>query len=159
MHDRPMRLTTAFLVLVALMLLPLANASSQEPRYAAMEGVASVRTAFDFRVDDPDVALAHLKLIHSMLDAPSMQGDDIRPEIVVVFVGPSVKLVAIDGTAIAEQIAAMHADGVRLEVCMTAAQAHGVAAESILPEMVQVGNGWISLIGYQHQGYALIADF
>lgn len=40
----------------------------------------------------------------------------------------------------------MDAEGVRFEICMTAAHAHDVAADSNLPEIVQAGNGWISLI-------------
>lgn len=148
-------------VFIALMLFPAADALSQEPGYAAMEGVRSVQTVFDFRVGDPEVALAHLDLIHSMRNDPGMNRGGRQPEIVVVFIGPSVNLVSTDETtgAIAQKIAAMDADGVRFEICMTAAHAHDVSAESILPQIVHVENGWISLIGYQHRGYSMIADF
>ena len=154
-------------VLAALMLATPATVLSQEPGYAAMEGVTSVKTAFDFRVGDPDIALGHLGLIHSMMDEPSMNRGGERPEIVVVFVGPSVNLVTTEESgvdpasknAIAQKISEMEADGVRFEICMTAAHAHEVSPESVLPEVIQVGNGWISLIGYQHKGYAMIADF
>lgn len=166
MNQRAMRFPV-FFAFVSLLLLPAANALSQERPYAAMKGVTSVQTVFDFRVDDPKVALGHLNLIHSMLDNPSMRKQGERPEIVVVFIGPSVNLVSTDRsaaapgsrTAIAKKISAMKADGVRFEICMTAAHAHDVSAESILPQIVQVGNGWISLIGYQHKGYSMIADF
>lgn len=148
-----------------LMLLPATNAFSQEQEYAAMEGVSSVQTVFDFRVGDPDVALGHLDLIHSMLDDPSMTREGKRPEIIVIFIGPSVNLISTDESAsatestIAEKISAMKADGVKFEICMTTAHALDISADSILPEIVQVGNGWISLIGYQHRGYSMIADF
>ena len=154
------------LSLAGLMLLPAADALSQEQEYAAMEGASSADTAFDFRVADPEVAVSHLDLIHSMRDEPSMTIDGEPPEIVVVFIGPSVKLISTDenatdagsSAAIAEKISAMDADGVRFEVCMTAAHAHDVSAESILPEIEQVRNGWVSLVGYQQNGYAMIAD-
>jgi uncharacterized protein len=42
---------------------------------------------------------------------------------------------------------------------MTTAHALDIDPDSILPEINQVGNGWISVIGYQQQGYALVADF
>lgn len=148
-----------------LMLLPAANAFSQEQEYPAMEGVSSVQTVFDFRVGDPDVALGHLDLIHSMLDDPSITREGKRPEIIVIFIGPSVNLISTDESAsatestIAEKISAMKADGVKFEICMTTAHALDISADSILPEIVQVGNGWISLIGYQHRGYSMIADF
>jgi uncharacterized protein len=168
--------TLGFSIAVALSLLALSPSAAvlaqqqQEEYAAAMEGVTSTDVAFDFRIGDPDVALGHLELIHDMLDAPSMTRGGEEPEIVVVFVGPSVNLVSTDVATqqnngmgatppIAEKISAMEEDGIRFEICMTAAHAHGVAAESILPEIEQVGNGWISLVGYQHQGYALIADF
>lgn len=130
-----------------------------------MEGVSSVQTVFDFRVGDPDVALGHLDLIHSMLDDPSITREGKRPEIIVVFIGPSVNLISTDESAsatestIAEKISAMKADGVKFEICMTTAHALDISADSILPEVTQVGNGWISLIGYQHSGYSMIADF
>ena len=135
--------------------------------YRSMEGVSSVKTVFDFRVGDPEVAKAHLNLIHGMLDNPSMIREREQPEIVIVLLGPSVNLVSADKmkqesgskAAIAKKISAMDSDGVRFEVCMTAAHVHEVSAESILPEIVQVGNGWISLIGYQQKGYSVIADF
>ena len=150
----------------ALMLLSASNASSQEQHYEAMQGVTAAQTAFDFRIGDANVALGHLNLIGSMLTDPAMVIDGEQPEIVVVFIGPSVKLISTAGNAsseakakIAKKISAMHADGVRFEICMTAAHAFEVPADSILPEIVQVENGWISLVGYQHKGYALIADF
>ena len=166
MNDRALQFTVS-MVFAALMLVTPANVLSQEPGYAAMEGVTSVRTAFDFRVGDPDIALGHLDLIHSMLDEPSMNRGGEQPEIVVVFIGPSVNLITTEESgvapasknAIAEKISEMEADGVTFEICMTAAHAHDVSAESVLPEVVQVGNGWISLIGYQHRGFAMIADF
>lgn len=150
----------------ALMLLPAPDALSREGGYAAMKGVGPVHQVFDFRVGDPGVALAHLNLIHSMLDDPSMTHEGQSPATVVVLIGPSVKLVASGETgvdprqkaAVQEKVSAMTADGVRFEVCMTSADALGIPAESIQPQVAQVENGWISVVGYQHQGFALVAN-
>ena len=46
--------------------------------------------------------------------------------------------------------------GIRVEVCLSAAKLFGVKPASILPEIEQVGNGWISEIGYQARGYRLV---
>ncbi len=153
-------------LLSALLLFPAPDAVSQEQDYTAMEGATSADTAFDFRVGDPAVALSHLDLIHAMLDDPNMTIEGEQPEIAVVFIGPSVNLITTEEDAasatepeIAEKIAEMQADGVRFEVCLTAAHALDVPANAILPEIIQVGNGWISLVGYQQNGYAMIADF
>lgn len=155
------------LVLVAMFLFPATTIMAAE--YEAMQGVESTNAVFDFRVGDPEAALGHLKLIHTMINDPSMILNDKQPEIVVVFIGPSVNLISADQTrsgqekeqldAIADQIATMDKDGIVLEICMTAAHAQDVDPDSILPEINKVGNGWISVIGYQHQGYALVADF
>lgn len=49
---------------------------------------------------------------------------------------------------IAGIVTAMSKDGIQLEICMFAAKALGVEPASILPEIKQVGNGWVSLIDY-----------
>ena len=50
----------------------------------------------------------------------------------------------------------MTKDGIKFESCLIAAKLLGVEPSSILPEIKQVGNGWISLIGYQARGYSLV---
>jgi intracellular sulfur oxidation DsrE/DsrF family protein len=47
-------------------------------------------------------------------------------------------------------------EGIKLEICTIATKVFNVDASSILPGIKQVHNGWISLIGYQSKGYALI---
>lgn len=168
MRLHTIRLQTCF-AFVALLFLTAANVRAQEggQEYTSLEGVASVKAVWDFRVGDPKTALAHLGLIHDMLDDPNLQKGGERPEFVLVFLGPAVKFISTEENEapsqterkIAEKISAMEADGIRLEICMTAAHAQDISPESILPEIIQVGNGWISLIGYQHQGYATISNF
>ena len=50
----------------------------------------------------------------------------------------------------------MAKDGIQFEICLIAVKVFGVEPSSILPEIKQVGNGWISLIGYEARGYALV---
>ena len=50
----------------------------------------------------------------------------------------------------------MKQDGVKLEVCLYAAKVMGVDKATIIPEIDQVGNGFVSVIGYQMQGYAVV---
>lgn len=138
-----------------------------ESTYEAMEGVTSVKTVFDFRIGEPDKAMVHLDLIHGMVEDPNLVKEGEQPEIIIVLIGPSVNLVSTDNmkntsgsqNEIAEKISAMNSDGIRFEICMAAAHLLNVSADSILPEVVQVENGWISLIGYQQNGYSMIADF
>lgn len=157
------RLQHAVAFLAFALVAPVALAQSS---YAGMKGVDSAPTVFDFRIGDPKVALSHLELMQSMRQNPAMKSDGQAPEMVVVFIGPSVDLISTEGKAdaqgrkaLAEKIAAMDDRGVRFEVCMTSAEAMGLSPQSIVPEVVKVGNGWISLAGYQQKGYSMVADF
>jgi uncharacterized protein len=90
-----------------------------------------------------------------------------KPVFVVVFSGLSVKLISKNRKGyspedqeslneIANTISAMSKDGIKLEICLIAAKVFQVDPASVLPEIKKVGNGWISLIGYQAQGYSLV---
>jgi intracellular sulfur oxidation DsrE/DsrF family protein len=50
----------------------------------------------------------------------------------------------------------MSKNGIKLEICLIAAKVFNVDPASVLPEIKRVGNGWISMIGYQAQGYSLV---
>lgn len=160
--------TRYLFIAVILLLFGITNAMSAE--YKAMQGVESADAVFDFRISDPTTALAHLGLIHTMKNDPNMAVNGSRPDIILVFIGPSVKLVSTDRSGfdpqeqktlkqLAEKIADMNRDGITFEICMVAARANNVDADTILPEIEKVENGWISLVGYQKKGYAMIANF
>ena len=58
-----------------------------------------------------------------------------------------------------EKLAEMNRDGIRLEVCLFAADVHDVDPATIPGYIHRVDNGWISTLGYQAQGYSLVAVF
>jgi len=124
----------------------------------------------DFRVGNPKSAIVHLDLINQTFRDKSIRAVTEKPEFVVVFIGPSVKLITNKREGLSEEeqkmldeiaalITKMSKDGIKLEVCMFAAGLLGVDPASILPEIEQVGNGWISLIGYQGKGYSIVPAF
>jgi intracellular sulfur oxidation DsrE/DsrF family protein len=146
------------------------TANSLGIEYDALKGVESVKAVFDVRVANPKVAAVHLDLIHKTFKDQNLTIRSKRPDIVVIFMGPAVKLVSKSKKgftpeeqkhldAIAGIISEMARDGIKLEICLAAVHLTGGDAGSILPEIKQVGNGWISAMGYQHKGYALISDF
>ena len=49
--------------------------------------------------------------------------------------------------------------GVRQEICAVATRVLGIDNKTILPGLTLVGDGFISLIGYQAQGYHLATVF
>lgn len=135
--------------------------------YPALEGVQSVNAIFDLRTGNPKSAVVYLKLIQETFGDESIRGITKSPRFVVVLMGPAVQLAsknrqnvsaeeskALD--EIAGLISQMAKDGIRFEICLFAAKIFGVEAGSILPEIKQVHNGWISLIGYESRGYALV---
>jgi intracellular sulfur oxidation DsrE/DsrF family protein len=133
--------------------------------YDAMKGINSVNAIFDMRDSNPQTAVIHLNLIHDTYnDLVAMKK---TPVFVVVFMAGAVKLISTDHGGynadeqkylkeIAGIISSMSKAGIRVEICLFAANLFGVKPASILPMIQQVGNGWISEIGYQARGYSLV---
>ena len=46
--------------------------------------------------------------------------------------------------------------GIVIEQCAIAAGMHDIASDDFLPEVTIVGNGYVSLVGYQAQGYSVV---
>lgn len=156
--------------LISICLLLFAGVAVFGEEYAALKGVNSVKAVFDVRIGTPKSADLHLKLIHQTLKDKGLTGITDKPDFVVVFIGPAVKLVSKDRKdfspedqkilgSIAQTISAMSKDGIRLELCLVAAKVFGVDPATVLPEIKHVGNGWTSLIGYQAMGYSLVPAY
>jgi len=133
--------------------------------YNAMKGIKSVKAVFDERISNPKSAALQLKVIHQTYK--ELAAMKKNPVFVVVFIGPSVKLISKNREGfspedqksideIADTISAMSKDGINLEICLLAAKLLNVDPASVLPEVKGVGNGWISMVGYQAQGYSLV---
>ncbi len=165
MKKRSIRITVMSIFVVCLFAVAAGTAFSEE--YAALKGVKSVKAVFGFEMGDPQNALVHLQVIQQTFKDKSIWIGKKKPEIVVVFYGPSVKLASRNraGFAPGDQkildeyagtISAMAKDGIKFEICLIAVKLLGVEPSSILPEIKQVGNGWISVIGYQSRGYSFV---
>jgi intracellular sulfur oxidation DsrE/DsrF family protein len=138
--------------------------------YPGLRGVKQVRILFDFRDASPSWALGHLNLAHQTFNDPDVARADPEPQMVVVFMGPSVKMLVSEPQGfsaaekktiakIARRLEAMAADGIVLEVCMAAVDHFQLDHAKLLPVLERVPNGWISSAGYQAQGYALVPSF
>lgn len=136
--------------------------------HASAAAGKTAKVVFDFRIGHPGSAAAHLTLIRDTVKELRAAGKSA--DAVVVFIGPSVKLIstASDGFTseekktvanIARMIKSMSKDGIRLESCMVAAKAFKVDPATILPAIKKVPNGWVSLIRLQNQGYALVPAY
>ena len=97
-----------------------------------------------------------------------MKGQGVAPDFVLVYIGPSVKYLTTSPSADTEKdaggvlleiessVEALAALGVRQEICAVATRVFGIDNNTILPGLTLVGDGFISLIGYQAQDYHLV---
>ncbi len=145
-----------------------ANGFSEE--YEALKGLKSIKAVFDVRISNPKSAALNLKLVHDTYMDKNIIAVTKKPAFVVIFIGPSVKLISKDreGFSLEEQkaldeiantISEMSKDGIKLEICLFAAKVFNVDPASVLPGIKHVPNGWVSLIGYEAQGYSLVPAY
>jgi intracellular sulfur oxidation DsrE/DsrF family protein len=135
--------------------------------YAALEGVKSVKTVFDVSQGSPQTANVVFWAVNNVNDDKSVRALSEPPQVAVVFHGPAVKMISTDRNGFKESdkealdkfanmIQQMKRDGVKFEVCDYALKVMGIDPNTVLPEVDHVGNGFISIAGYQAQGYSVI---
>ncbi|PLY02261.1 MAG: hypothetical protein C0624_08995 [Desulfuromonas sp.] len=133
----------------------------------ALHGVKSFKAIYQISQGNPKVANAVFWAVRNSYQATEVKKIKGDPEIAIVFHGPAVKLISSDKKFFDEAqwpevqkfqqtLREMKKEGVKLEVCQYAAKVLGVDRETIIPEVDQVGNGFVSVIGYQMQGYAVV---
>ena len=136
---------------------------------AALAGLDVGRGVFLVDIGDANTLNLYLRLIQGTYQGMKEQG--VKPDFVLVFIGPSVKFLSTSPSPEIEQAAggvlmeiessveALASLGVRQEVCSVATRVFGIDNKTILPGMKPVSDGFISLIGYQAQGYHLVPVF
>jgi len=133
----------------------------------ALKGVNGYDAVFEVSQGDPKVANIVFWAVKNAYEVSEVKALKKAPRIAVVFHGPAVKLISSDKQPFntgewaevekfQETLRQMRKDGVKLEVCLYAAKVMGVDKATIMPEIDQVGNGFVSVIGYQMQGYAVV---
>ena len=138
--------------------------------YEALDGLNDIKVVFDVRAKKVKKAAIYLDLIHETFKDQSIRNVSKQPDFVVVFAGGISKFVSSNTgnfsdeeqvliSRIVNRVSAMAKDGIKLEICLFAVNLAGVDPATLLPEIKQVDNGWISLIGYQAKGYSLVAAF
>lgn len=153
---------------LAVLLVALTSMSALAGGYEnALKGVKDFDVVFDFTHGDPKVANIILTAVDSVDDATEVSSMPNEPKIAVVIHDYAVKLISTergdyDDAAWAEvqkfqnTLKEMKKQGATLEVCQYALDVFGVDRDSVIPEVDQVPNGFVSVIGYQEQGYALV---
>lgn len=138
--------------------------------YAALDGVKDIKIVFDVRGKNIKPIALQIDLIHKTYHDANIRAASERPKVAVVFGGHAVKLISDKRKGYNDEekmlldlvngkLAEMTKDGIRLEVCLFAANVHGVDPETIPAHINRVENGWISSVGYQTKGYSLVPVF
>lgn len=147
----------------------LAVAAPPVDDHAALRGVKEGKGVFLIDFTEPRKTAFYLDIIRGTHAGFKRQG--VTPDLVIVYIGPTVRFLTrvpdeelvIDHDAslqaIAGHVEALAALGVRQEVCNIATRAFKVDNANLLPQLSLVGDGFISLIGWQTQGYKLIPLF
>lgn len=154
-------------IAAALLILMLLAAPATSGEYAALEGVDSLKVVFNVGLESPAMANIVFGAITDVYTNESVRTLPQPPKAAIVFHGPAVKLISTNREGLeasdikaldtfADTIRKMKKDGVRLEVCDYALKVMGIDPASILPEVDHVGNGFISIAGYQAKGYSVI---
>ena len=131
----------------------------------ALDGLEQGRVVFDINISEPKKLPLYLMVIDETISDLERQG--VKPDVILTFRGKAVTLISTDHDNIeltdleyvekaAEQLEALQKRGVRMEGCSVATRLFGVDNATLLPGIEPVGNTFVSLIGYQSQGYAMI---
>ena len=155
----------AIMVMTFTIALIAAPAASGE--YAALDGVKQIKAVFDVSLGSPKTANIVFWAVKNVYEDKSVRELSKPPQVAVVFHGPAVKLISTnhedfkdsDKEALdefARMIRQMKKDGVKFEVCLYALKVLDVDPATILPEVDKVGNGFISVVGYQAKGYSVV---
>lgn len=150
-------------------LLPAQAATAPINDAAALQGVKDGKGVFLIDFSDAKKTAFYLEIIKGTHAGLTRQG--VKPSFVIVYIGPTVRFLttAPDGEleleqgdalkAIADRVKELDQLGVRQEICAIATKVFKVPNETVLPGLTLVGDGFISLIGWQTQGYKLVPLF
>lgn len=163
------KIASAMVLVVGLMLclMPLTASAGG---YPSLEGLKAFKAVIDFRDGDPVSAMEHLELLDWVKNDKAVAAVTDKPALVVIFMGSSVRLLSNQRDGFSELeakaidkfhsiITTLSKQGVRLEVCGIALKYFNVDPKSVPAELQHVPNGWISSVGYQHKGYALVPSY
>ena len=133
----------------------------------ALKDVKGVKVIFNVSPGDPAFANIVFWAVRNTYQDEAVSALPEKPQVAIVFHGAVVKLLSSDRSGFDQKdnteidqfqatLRQMKKEGVKLEVCLYAAKVLGIDPTTLIPEIDQVGNGFISVAGYQAQGYTVV---
>ncbi len=131
----------------------------------ALKNVTQSHVYFDVSLDDDQKLLLRMNLLQRTME--QMKDAGVEMLAVIGFRAGASRFITkndhyvleeeIDNKRkIQELVGRFASEGIRLEQCSIAAELLDISLDDFLPEITFVANGYISLIGYQNQGYAVV---
>ncbi|PCJ88358.1 MAG: hypothetical protein COA54_03595 [Thiotrichaceae bacterium] len=136
---------------------------------AALGDLKTGKAVFLVDIADAKKLNFYLEVIQGTYKGMKSQG--VTPDFIVVYIGPSVKYLSSSPSSktensaggvlleIESNVEVLAELGVKQEICAVATRVFGIDDKTILPGLTLVADGFISLIGYQAQGYHLVPVF
>jgi len=133
----------------------------------SLNNVKQVKAVFDVSQGSAKVSNLIFWAVENVYQDKDVKSLASPPMAALVFHGAAVKLLSTDtanhkGQDAAEvkkfheQLTKMKKDGVKVEVCAYALKVLNVDPATVIPAVDKVGNGFISIVGYQAQGYQVV---
>ncbi|RRQ20539.1 DsrE family protein [Thiohalobacter thiocyanaticus] len=165
---QPMRrsLIVTILVFIGGLLPVVSMAAAELDNRTAIGDLEQIRAVYDVRKSSANALDFYLGAIITNIE--NLEKEGVESDLVMVFISHSVKFINTEPTletqadygpaleSIAKRIATLQEMGVRMEACNGATTAFNVDNDTLLPGIEPVRSGFISLMGYQNNGYALI---
>ncbi len=132
---------------------------------SALDGQKTIKIVFDVNVGEPEKLLLRMQLIDQTYS--ELQEAGVTPVFVVAFRGEASRFIT-RGTLylpdvylpykqkMREWLKRFKEKGFTMQQCIKAADLHMIDIKDLVSFVVPVRNGYISLAGYQSQGYSLI---
>ncbi|TCJ15524.1 hypothetical protein EZJ19_06755 [Parasulfuritortus cantonensis] len=132
----------------------------------ALHGLKEGKGLFLIDFADPRKTAFYLDIIKGTYQG--MRRQRVKPDFVIVYIGPTVRFLTRRPEAelemeqgdtlkaIADNVEALRQLGIRQEICSIATRVFHVDNGTVLPGLKLIGDGFISVIGYQSQGYKLV---
>ncbi len=152
---------------ILLILLLINNAYADKPNDAdALEGIETGKVIWDVTLSKPSRLLFVMKVIDETYQ--DLVKQDVTPDMVFTFHGRVLNLLSsqpleldLDEEVALEELLVLiqtlsNKPGVKMESCSVASRILGIDNSTIISAVKPVGNTFVSMIGYQQKGYALI---
>jgi len=152
-------------MLLMILLLASSLPAAQLENENALKGLSEAKVIFDINVGKPNLLLLRLKFVDKTYQELLKFG--VTPKFVLAFRGQASRYVTAgedylhpddlaEKRQVEDWIRQFSKAGMQLEQCAMAAELQRIELDEFMPEIEVVANGYISLIGYQNQGYAFV---